>query len=122
MTYNIIYTDEFAKRAKECIKENKKNNKNPTLSDKLEELLDELEKGNFVGTPIQGVGLPPGEMAFKFRIDDSDKNIGKSGGYRVVYYNVRDNEDVYLVTMYSKKKLSDIEKGKLRKMIIKQCI
>lgn len=40
---------------------------------------------------------------FKVRSVNTDTKAGQSNGYRIIYYAVRDDAEVYLLTIYYKK-------------------
>ena len=68
-------------------------------------LLDELRSNPFVGTPL-------GEGVRKVRMPISSKGKGKSGGARVLTYNVNKESDdeikVTLMSIYDKSKISNV--------------
>ena len=47
---------------------------------------------------------------FKIRLSNSNKNKGKSAGYRIYYY-VKVNEIVYLATIYDKSEIQMIDES-----------
>lgn len=54
-----------------------------------------------------------GENVYKIRMPDSSSNKGKSGGFRVLYYNVVKTDHgtrVYLITLFAKKDLDSVKK------------
>jgi len=53
---------------------------------------------------------------FKVRLKNSDKNKGKSTGYRVYYY-LKIDEKVFLLTIYDKSEIEMINEEILNKMI-----
>ena len=57
-----------------------------------------------------------GAVLYKVRIRNTDAKRGKSGGYRVIYY-VKTEDDVILVTLYSKTEQSDIQVNKVQEII-----
>ena len=69
------------------------------------QLLDELRSNPFVGTPL-------GEGVRKVRMPISSKGKGKSGGARVLTYNVNKESDdeikVTLMSIYDKSKISNV--------------
>ncbi|MBQ7454613.1 MAG: hypothetical protein IJS69_06160, partial [Selenomonadaceae bacterium] len=65
-------------------------------------MTDELEQGNLVGDRLEGLDLPQNTAAYKVRIANSSTNVGKSHGFRLIYYVVIE-EKIYLMTIYSKK-------------------
>ena len=46
--------------------------------------------------------MPENTAAYKVRVANSSANVGKSHGFRVLYY-VAIADEIYLVTIYSKK-------------------
>lgn len=65
-------------------------------------VINELEQGNFVGNRLENLNLPQNTAVYKVRIANSSANVGKSHGFRLIYYAVID-EKVYLISIYSKK-------------------
>lgn len=53
---------------------------------------------------------------YKVRIKNSDKNRGKSGGYRVYYY-IKSQENIYLLTIYDKSEIESINEEILTELI-----
>ena len=68
----------------------------------IKTVTDELLKGNFVGNKLEGLNLPEGTAVYKVRIANSSANVGKSNGFRLLYY-VAIGDEIYLLTIYSKK-------------------
>ena len=69
----------------------------------IQPLIEELQSGQTPGDRISGVK----DRVFKVRLKNSNIQKGKSGGYRVIYY-LQTQENIILVTIYSKSDLSDI--------------
>ncbi len=98
LNVSIIPSDEFRRQAKRLLKKYK------TLSDDLTELQRKLLANPFVGTDLGG-----GKR--KIRLKVSSKNKGKSGGFRVITFNVVQIEDlvfVYLITLYDKSEYASV--------------
>ncbi len=67
----------------------------------MKKVVDELEKGNLIGNRLEGLQLKDG-AAYKVRVENSSANVGKSNGFRIIYYLAIEDE-IYLLTIYSKK-------------------
>lgn len=65
-------------------------------------ILPDLEAGNLVGDRLEGFDLPEGAALYKVRIANTSANVGKSNGFRLIYY-VAIEDKIYLLTIYSKK-------------------
>ena len=91
------------------VKKLKKRYKN--ILDDIEEFKTLLEDNPTVGTWYLGHGL------YKIRVKNSDKNQGKSGGYRVITCFIDENHTVYLVKMYDKGEIDNIKTSKLFEII-----
>ena len=65
-------------------------------------VVDELKEGNFVGDKLSGFNLPEGAALYKVRIANTSANVGKSNGFRLIYY-LAIEDTIYLLTIYSKK-------------------
>lgn len=94
--YKIVPSKKFLKQIKKYSKKFK------NLGNDIEELYNLLSQD-----PKSGVFIK--NNVYKIRIKNSDNNKGKSGGYRVMTYVVDENNKVYLLTIYSKSELDNIE-------------
>ena len=56
------------------------------------------------------------ENLYKVRLLNSNKNKGKSSGYRIYYY-VKHKENIYLLTIYDKSEITMIDEALLIKII-----
>lgn len=70
--------------------------------DDLEPVLAELENGNLLGDKLEGLKLPENTVVYKVRIANTSADVGKSNGFRLLYY-VAVEDEIYLLTIYSKK-------------------
>ena len=95
---NIIWSDYFISNL-EFYQRKKKYKK--IMSD-LEPVINELAAGNFLGDRLSGFNLPEGAALYKVRIANTSANVGKSNGFRLIYY-VAIADEIYLITIYSKK-------------------
>ena len=73
------------------------------LQTDLQPLLDQLIQGETPGDRIQGLQ----SIVYKVRLKNSNAQKGKSGGYRVIYY-LKSQDNILLVTLYSKSDRTDI--------------
>ncbi|MDE7198387.1 MAG: hypothetical protein K2O15_05830 [Lachnospiraceae bacterium] len=77
----------------------------------IKAITDELEKGNLIGTEIPGLRIPTDGHAFKVKAANADARAGQSNRYSIIYYAVRDDAEVYLLTIYYKKVENRIPKN-----------
>lgn len=97
MTVSFDYLDEFVRGAKALRK------KYPSFESDYNAFLDELEKNPFSGEPL-------GKHTYKNRMAIASKGKGKSGGARVITYNLqKKSDDEVLITLMSIYDKSDIE-------------
>ncbi len=82
------------------------------LDNDLQPLFVKLRNGETPGDQIPGVGYP----VYKERVPNSDSQVGKSGGYRVIYY-VQTATAVILLNIYSKTEQSDMPLEEIRQII-----
>ena len=94
----IDYLPEFERRAKDLAKKYK------SFVDDYHHFLDELEEN-----PYRGESL--GHNTYKYRMSIKSKGKGKSGGARVITYNVQKEQPsgVVLITLMSIYDKSEIE-------------
>ena len=97
MKVSFDYLDEFERGAKALRK------KYASFESDYNMFLDELEKNPFSGEPL-------GKHTYKNRMAIASKGKGKSGGARVLTYNVQKvSEDEILITLMTIYDKSDIE-------------
>jgi hypothetical protein len=84
----------------------------------IEELFEELEKGNLKGDSIPGLRLS-GNKVFKARLENPDANKGKSKGFRVIWYLVTSDNEIYPLTIYSKSDQQDISNKLIMQLVRK---
>ncbi|MDC3416646.1 hypothetical protein [Aquibacillus salsiterrae] len=112
MGYFVDTVTRFERELRKLIK------KYPHSFDEVEHLIDELEKGNLLGDDIPGLDIPNNKV-FKTRLPNSDANKGERGGFRVIYYVLTSEEEIFLLTMYSKSDKEDISSSEIIKIIKK---
>ena len=100
MNLKIVSLDTFVKDVKKLHKKYK------TITKDLRELEDELQDN-----PQCGIFL--GNNCYKVRLKNSSVPTGKSGGFRVVYYYLDGEKNLYLMAMYSKTELENISDNRL---------
>lgn len=104
---NIFYSSEFRKEVKRLAK------KYRSIPEDLLEL-----KNRLVENPLEGVDLGFGVR--KVRMIIKSKGKGKSGGARVITYNVTEMEDtidITLLTIYDKSERSTISDKEIKDLL-----
>jgi hypothetical protein len=107
MANNILPTPLFEKKAKRFIK------KFPSLFDELIELEKDLIKN-----PKMGIDL--GANLFKIKLASKSKGKGKSGGFRIITYLIKQTSngyDINLITIFDKSEEANITKEELLKIV-----
>ena len=94
----------------------------PVFTKKAADLLSEVKREEFAvfisQSPTSGSVVKGSGGVRKIRWARSGS--GKSGGVRVIYYNMVDDEEVWLLTLYAKNERSTIPAHELR--LIKEAI
>jgi mRNA-degrading endonuclease RelE of RelBE toxin-antitoxin system len=116
--YNVIPTKKFLKDMKYYVR--KKNYYK--LKDDMAELVKELEEGNLVGDEIPDLKLPEEETSYKVRMANNTTKVGKSNGFRIIYYVVKNNSEIYLLTVYEKADITNVDASEIRQLIKDYCI
>ena len=108
MKVSFDYLDEFERGAKALRK------KYPSFVDDYNTFLDELEDNPFSGESL-------GQHTYKNRMAITSKGKGKSGGARVITYNLqqKDNDEVLitLMSIYDKSEIENVSDAYLRSLI-----
>jgi len=97
--YKVIPTPKFEDDFKFYFKKRKYIN----IGTNLRNILLDLESGNLVGKAIADIKLPKDEDTYKVRAVNTDTNVGKSNGYRLIYYAIKNDKTIFLLTIYYKK-------------------
>lgn len=95
MNLNILRLEQFTKDVKKLYKKYKQ------LPNDLIQLSKTLNQN-----PKAGIEL--GANCYKLRLANSSIPTGKSGGFRVVYYYYDGENNLYLLTMFSKRDMENI--------------
>jgi len=102
MIYDVFTSDNFEKEYK------KLNRKYKSLNKSFYDLIQNLKSGNFqTAKPIPGFS----HKVFKIRL--GDKQRGKRGGYRVIYFKLEDLKKIYLLSIFSKSDKANISNPEL---------
>ena len=89
MPCNILTIPEFDKNVKKLSKRFYK------IKEDLTELIDELKNDPKLGTPLVN-------SCYKIRIANSSVPTGKSKGFRMITYHIDKENNLYLLSIYSK--------------------
>ncbi|MEP7170859.1 MAG: type II toxin-antitoxin system RelE/ParE family toxin [Bacteroidota bacterium] len=104
MSYKVVLTDKFKKQAKKLLK------KYRSLKNELEDFETSL-----LSNPVQGTAL--GNNSYKIRLGVKSKGKGKSGGVRIITFIVTDDSEIYLLTIYDKSEIENVDDKTLEKLI-----
>ena len=104
MNYNVIPTPDFKKFFKKLFK------KYPSLKNDLAELIEKLEEDYTIGTSL-------GNNLYKIRLAIESKNKGKSGGARIIYFFLVQNNEIYLIHIFDKSQFENIPKETLFELL-----
>ncbi|WP_199247856.1 type II toxin-antitoxin system RelE/ParE family toxin [[Phormidium] sp. ETS-05] len=77
-------------------------------------IIEELQRGNFTGDRLAGMGED--YLIFKVRVKNTDIQKGKSGGYRMIY-QVESPTSVLLLTIYAKSDVADISPNEISSIL-----
>jgi len=82
----------------------------------------DLDIKNFLKTinTKKDLGIELQSNVFKVRIANSDKNRGKSAGYRMISYLAIIKNELHLLYIYDKSKLANITEKEVDELITKQ--
>ncbi len=95
MSFNIIALEQFKKDTK-------------LLYKKYQQLPLDLQKLASILKINPKSGIELGSKCYKIRIPNSSIPTGKSGGFRVIYYYYNGEENLYLMTIFSKRDVANI--------------
>lgn len=99
----------------------RKKKKYTKITADIDPILSELETGNLIGDRLENLPLAEGTAAYKVRVANSSTGVGKSNGFRVIYY-LAVGDEIYLLTIYSKKDDNRIPNNNQIMMMIKDIL
>lgn len=118
MCYDIILTEKFQDDLTYYVRKKKFKH----VDDDIDGIISDLESGNLIGDEINDIKIDNNNHTYKVRAANSDTKVGKSNGYRLIYYVVKDDREIYLLTIYYKKEDNNIpSKGEIANLIKEYC-
>lgn len=79
----------------------------------IQKILNSIESKEDLGVELQS-------NVFKVRVANSDKNRGKSAGYRLISYLAVIDNELHLLYVYDKSKLVNLTEKEVDELVIKQ--
>ncbi len=107
MSYEVFSIPAFDNAAKRLQK------KYRHIKADLGRLVDILQDAPFAGVAIPGYG----HQVWKIRLASTDMQVGKRGGYRVIYAVDREEGACYLLTIYPKSEKADVSGEELEPLL-----
>ena len=104
MSFEIKPVDGFKRDFKKLAKKYKNIDKD------IREVILELREN-----PEAGVYLK--NDCYKIRVSNSSNSTGKSGGFRVIYYFIDEQNNLYLMNIYSKTQKENISENELLELL-----
>ena len=100
MNYNVVALPKFSTQLKKLAKKYKK------IKIDLQQVIKELKENPKIGIALQ-------HNCYKIRVANSSVPIGKSGGFRIIYYFLDENNNIYLMSIYSKTQKESISENEI---------
>jgi len=104
MSYKIIALNTFSFKLKKLSKKYKR------IKLDLQALAKELKNNPKAGIPLQ-------HNCYKIRVSNTSIPTGKSGGFRVIYYFIGENNHLYLITIHSKTQKGTLSDNQLLELL-----
>jgi len=104
MSFSIKPVAGFKRDFKKLEKKYKK------IEDDVRKVILELKENPKAGTALQ-------HNCYKIRMANSSTSTGKSGGFRVIYYFIDVQNNLYLMNIYSKTKKENISENELLELL-----
>ncbi|MFS8118341.1 MAG: type II toxin-antitoxin system RelE family toxin [Microcoleus sp.] len=107
MSIQLKFTPLFKRRLKGLAKKYRQ------IQTDIQPVLNEIIQGNFIGNQITGTQY----IVYKVRAKNSDAQVGKSGGYRLIY-QVESPNQVVLHLIYSKSEQANVGAEEIQTAIV----
>jgi len=88
-----------------------------SLPAQIKDLAESLQNGDFQGEFLARYYEPVECEVYKLRLPNPDANVGKVGGYRLIYVVATENRIVILLTIYYKKEQESISDTYIKGLI-----
>ena len=102
--YEIRALDEFKNQVERLTKKKRFF----SLPSQVNELFEKFKRGEIEGERIKHLKTPVVCDIYKLRLPNPDANVGKSGGYRVIFLIVTEAKIVVFMAIYYKKEYTDL--------------
>ena len=106
MTTRVNFPDTFNKELRRLAR------KYPSVADVVDELISQLESDDRPDALLPGLGY----TVYKVHLPNRSARRGKSGGFRVIYYE-QEETLVLLLIIYSKTEASDVPDDAIQRLI-----
>ena len=106
LPFEIRFAPEFRRRLKRLSKRYR------SIRADLIPIIKQLQSRETLGDQISGIDL----IVMKVRVKNSDVQKGKSGGYRLIYWQMSDDV-IVLISIYSKSDQSNIDTAEIHQVI-----
>lgn len=117
MQYNVVTTKRFEKDIKHYHK------KFRNVAFDVNEIVEKLKSGNLIGDVIPNIEMADNNnVAIKVRVANSDTKSGTQNGYRLIYYAIKEDGTIVLLTLYYKKEKENITNKEIQELILKYCL
>jgi len=83
------------------------------LAKKYNKIASDLREIGCALTDNPKAGIAMSSNLYKLRLKNSSVSSGKSGGFRVIYYYIDEQSNIYLMKIYSKTEIENISEEKL---------
>ena len=107
MSYTIVEQELYLKALKKLSKKYK------NIETDIENFLLDLSSLDDLGTELKN-------NVYKVRIANSNKNKGKSAGYRLITYAKMIENEIHLIYIYDKSSLENISEKEIDTLLVKQ--
>jgi len=104
MNYNVLTVPQFEKDIKKLSKKFKR------IKQDLAMLIDSLAEDAKQGTLLS-------DNLYKIRLANSSTSTGKSGGFRVITYLIDEQNNLYLLAIYSKTEKENISDNEIKEVL-----
>ena len=104
MKYNVVVLESFKNNFKTLQK------KYRNIKKDFHKVAEQLKEN-----PKAGISL--NHNCYKLRVANSSIPTGKSGGYRIIYYFINNDNKIYLLAIYSKTRQNTISENRLLEIL-----